>query len=257
MEDVLARQVRISTAEAIAAGLLDPSVAELVKSRSGGRKKAKVQKKAKDPAEALVKGKPKRRRSVSRPAVHPKISAGPAGTGTFELDGQGLICNADFLFDLVPVPKERPRVVKDPATEKTFGYTPARTKHFTVEVARVINHVFGARKPIEGPVRIDMTFVMQVPKSWPKWKREAAVDGLIAPTGRPDMDNLEKALLDAFNETLIVDDAFVIERRARKIYGDVPQIMAQVRQTGQCDLNAKREAVEALRCLLSKKTPEK
>lgn len=253
----MARQVRLSTAEAIAAGLLDPSVADLVKSKSGGRKKTKTHKKPDNPEKPPVKGKIKRRRSVSRPAVHPKVSAGPAGTGTFKLDGEGKICSADFLFDLVPVPKERPRVVKDPTTDKTFGYTPARTKHFTVEVARVINHVFGPRSPVEGPVRIDMTFVMQVPKSWPKWKREAAVDGLIAPTGRPDMDNLEKALLDAFNETLIVDDAFVIERLARKIYGDVPQIMAHVEQTGQCDLNAKREAVEALRCLITKKTQEK
>lgn len=243
----MARQIRLSKADAIAAGLLDPSVADLVRSSSKRVKSTKL------PAKSASSPDPsqKKKRSVSRPAVHPKMSAGPAGSGSFKVDSEDKVCSAEFLFDLVPVPKERPRVVKDPETQKTFGYTPARTKYFTVEVKRVVEAVFKSKKPIEGPVRLEMAFVMQVPKSWPKWKREAALEGMIVPTGRPDMDNLEKALLDAFNETLIVDDAYVIDRRATKIYGEMPQIMTSVVQTGQFDVNVRREAVEARRRLLS------
>lgn len=92
-----------------------------------------------------------------------------------------------------------------------------------------------------------MTFVMPLPQTWPKWKKEAALEGLIVPTGRPDMDNLEKALLDALNETLIVDDSFVINRHAWKIYGEMPAIKMSVEQTGQHDINTTRAAIEALR----------
>lgn len=160
-----------------------------------------------------------------------------------------------MVFDLVPVPKERPRVVTNPGTDKTFGFTPARTKYFTVEVMRVVSHVFGTHPPIEGPVCLEMTFVMQVPKSWPKWKRQAALEGHIVPTGRPDMDNLEKALLDAFNQVLIVDDAYVVDRRALKIYGEMPQIITRVSQTGQFGINVSRNAVEARRRIMQKSPP--
>lgn len=245
----MGRQVRMSAAQALAAGLLDPAVAELIKSGKvckAGSAKVSPSSKGADPAP------PKRKRSLSRPAVHPKISAGPAGHGSYELDAEDLISAADFVFDLIPVPKERPRVVTLPGTDKTFGYTPARTKYFTSEVRRVVADVFRGRSPVAGPVRLDMTFVMQVPVSWPKWKHAAALDGLIVPTGRPDMDNLEKALLDAFNETLIVDDAYVIERAARKIYGPSAQIRARVARTTQLGVNATKGSLEALRLALSR-----
>ncbi len=244
-EIIVTRQIRFSAAEAIAAGLIDPAVADLVKgaaAKGPSKKKKRGAAKKAGAAEGA-----KRKRSVSRPAVHPKASVGPAGDGHFFLDENGKIRAAEFQFDLVPVPKERPRVVTNPQTGETFGFTPARTKYFTVEVARVVEHVFGGRRPIEGPVRLEMTFVMQVPKSWPKWKRLAAIEGLIVPTSRPDMDNLEKALLDAFNEKLIDDDAFVVKRLATKIYGEEPMIMVRVDRTGQLDINTNRDAVEELR----------
>ena len=252
----MGRQIRMSHAAALAAGLLDPAVADLVRKASPTPKtksrKSKAAKSAVTSALASSQVEPatkKRPRSVSRPAMHPTLSAGPAGDGRFDLDQDDRIIAADFTFDLVPVPKERARVVRNPETEIVTSYTPARTKYFSKEVRRVIEKVFGSRSPVAGPVKLTMTFVMEVPRSWPKWKRAAALEGLIVPTGRPDMDNLEKALLDAFNETLIVDDAYVIDRQARKIYGEVPKILARVEQTGQFDINAKRSEIDTWRRL--------
>lgn len=233
----MSRHIRMSAAEAIAAGLLDPSVAGLVKAT---RKDAKADN---------TPVKSKKKRSASRPAVHPNMSAGQPGSGSVELDGEGNVCKAVLKFDVVPVPKERPRVVRSP-DGVTQGYTPARTKYFSAEIQTVVRSVMRGHAPMSGPLRIDMSFVMAVPESWPKWKKEAALDGLIVPTGRPDMDNLEKALLDAFNEGLIKDDAYVIERQARKIYGPSPAILTHVTKPLKLDINTKREAVEALRSTL-------
>ena len=239
----MGRSIRLSNAEAVAAGLIDPAVAELVKSGSkpvsdlGGKAKRRKKKQSTGP----------RNPRHSRPAVHPRTSAGPAGSGRVRLGEDGLVESAEICFDLVPVPKERARVVTSPDTGATVSYTPQRTKHFTVEVEKVVRHVLEGRAPISGPVRLDMTFVMQVPGSWPKWKTQAALEGLVAPTGRPDMDNLEKALLDAFNRSLIDDDAFVVERHACKIYGALPGILIQVRKTLQAPVTAKRTLVEELR----------
>jgi Holliday junction resolvase RusA-like endonuclease len=229
----------MTQADAIAAGLIDPVVADLVaKSAKPGQ------------VTSVKEKKPRKKRSQSRPAQHPTPKMGPQGSGTIELLADGKVYAADIILDVVPVPKERPRVVKNPKTDEVFGFTPARTKHFTKTVQIVVDHVMGGCNPIEGPVAFDMTFVMQVPKSWPKWKQQAALDGLIVPTGRPDMDNLEKALLDAFNECLIVDDAFVIAREATKIYGLLPCIRTRVFQTGQFDIHATRAQVDARRKLM-------
>jgi len=243
----MGRTLRMSTAEAVAAGLIDPDVADLAKARKGRKEFPSSTAKGSARDGSATCGSPKKKRSRSRPASHPKISAGPSGTGTVSCLADDSIYKADFSFDVVPVPKERAQIVKNPKTDTVFGFTPARTKFFHEQIRAVVRDVLGVRPPIAGPVRLEMTFVMQVPKSWPKWKKQAALEGHVVPTGRPDMDNLEKALLDAFNGILIVDDAFVIERFARKIYGDAPGILATVEQTGQFDIHAKRAAIELRR----------
>lgn len=243
----MGRTIRMSSAQAIAAGLLDPEIASLVKPAATRAKigKSVTADKPSAQGEINASGSPKKKRSRSRPASHPSLAPGPKGSGTVEHRPDGLLRAADFIFDVVPVPKERAQIVKNPKTDQVFGFTPARTKFFHDMIRAVVADVLAGAKPIDGPVRVDMTFVMQLPKSWPKWKKQAALDGHIVPTGRPDMDNLEKALLDAFNKVLIVDDALVIERYARKIYGTLPAIHARVEQTGQFDIHAIRSAIEA------------
>lgn len=248
----MGRQIRMTSAQALAAGLLDPDLADIAKSRAqpkGAKVPASTKAGQKTRDEPATCGSPKKKRSRSRPASHPKPTPGPQGTGQVQCLATGEVHAASFRFNVVPVPKERAQIVRNPNTDKVVGFTPARTSHFHRQIKAVVREVMGNRKPVEGPVRLEMTFVMQVPKSWPKWKQAAALEGLIAPTGRPDMDNLEKALLDAFNGVLVVDDAFVVERLARKIYGEAPAIEASVRQTGTFDIHAKRKDVEARRRL--------
>ncbi len=246
----MGRQIRINSATAQSLGLLDPEVAKLVKGRKAPAKRPAKPKSVKSSEVSRASGNPnpveqKKKRREPRIAVHP-FGEG-SGQGKIDKNPDGTINRADFLFDVIPVPKERPRVVKNPKTGQVFGYTPERTAAMGRSVKAVIARVLGSSQPISGPIRIDMTFVMPLPQTWPKWKKEAALEGLIVPTGRPDMDNLEKALLDALNETLIVDDSFVINRHAWKIYGEMPAIKMSVEQTGQHDINTTRAAIEALR----------
>jgi Holliday junction resolvase RusA-like endonuclease len=246
----MGRQIRINSATAQSLGLLDPEVAKLVKGRKSTAKRPKKSKPAKTPKGTTAVALPdeKKKRREPRIAVHP-FGEG-SGSGQIKKNPDGSVHHAEFIFDVIPVPKERPRVVKNPKTGQVFGYTPERTAAMGRSVKAVIARIMGSAKPISGPIRIDMTFVMPLPASWPKWKKEAALEGLIVPTGRPDMDNLEKALLDALNETLIVDDSFVINRHAWKIYGEMPAIRMSVEQTGQHDINTTRAAIEALRKMM-------
>lgn len=55
-----------------------------------------------------------------------------------------------------------------------------------------------------------------IPKSWPKWRREQAERGEIAPTCKPDADNIEKVVADALNGIAYGDDCKVPDMVARK-----------------------------------------
>ena len=67
-------------------------------------------------------------------------------------------------------------------------------------------------KPLTGPLRVTLTFYLTSPKK----RREH-------PTGRPDLENLCKGLLDSWQGVLFLDDAQVLELRLAKCYcGDAP-----------------------------------
>lgn len=194
-------------------GLLDPIAA----ARLGDAMAPMAKRKAKSSAHRA----PKVAKRVS-------VGGGPEGHGTLERAPDGRVTAVALVLNLLPVPKERARVVRTP-TGKTVSYTPARTKRFTADVRAVIEAVMAGAPPIVGPVALTMTFAMDIPSSWAKWRQEAARDGLLVPTSRPDMDNLEKALLDALNGRAFVDDAFVVDRIARKRFAVQPGIQVEVR----------------------------
>lgn len=80
-----------------------------------------------------------------------------------------------------------------------------------------------------GVVKTEIMVCLPVPTSWPAWKREAALYGIICPTSTPDLDNLLKSTFDALNNIVWVDDAQIIKTNAEKIYGVNPgiEIIAQ------------------------------
>ena len=71
------------------------------------------------------------------------------------------------------------------------------------------------------PIPYHVTFVLPMPKSWTKKKREA-MNGAPHRT-TPDRDNLEKGLLDA----VFKNDAVVHDGRVTKIWGYTGQIRVE------------------------------
>ena len=65
-------------------------------------------------------------------------------------------------------------------------------------------------KRIEGPVRLDLLFAFAQPKGR---KRQFKIS-------KPDLDNLEKAVMDALTDAGVwCDDAQVVEKHSTKVYG--------------------------------------
>jgi len=76
--------------------------------------------------------------------------------------------------------------------------------------------------PLFGPVRLDVTFCMPVPRSWPLRRREAALAGRELPAVRPDRGNLLKLVEDALEGPFYVDDGQIVAGEVAKVYAEIP-----------------------------------
>ena len=63
--------------------------------------------------------------------------------------------------------------------------------------------------PLDGPVALDLEFVMRRPKAWGKNRHDPM-------TQRPDIDKLSRAILDAITGVLVLDDSQVTTLTAHK-----------------------------------------
>lgn len=132
-----------------------------------------------------------------------------------------------------PVPKGRPRLVRLKGGA-IRAYTPAPTARWEEHVqlhARTALRRAGLPR-FEGAVGLDLRFTFPTPVSWAIWRRVAAINGHIACSGRPDLDNLIKALTDGFNGALYVDDAQVVRISAEKKYGAIGSVHVTARSLG-------------------------
>ena len=80
---------------------------------------------------------------------------------------------------------------------------------------------------MDGAVAVSIGLFLEPPASWTKDKREAALKGDWYPTGF-DLDNAAKALLDACNAIIWIDDRQVVELSIRKRYSTAARAMVEV-----------------------------
>lgn len=85
----------------------------------------------------------------------------------------------------------------------------------------------GSRKPLDEPLTVMVTAFVGMPASFSKRKRAEALDFTVMP-GKPDLDNYEKAALDALNEIVWRDDSLIVSMSSQKVYSENPRIEIKV-----------------------------
>jgi Holliday junction resolvase RusA-like endonuclease len=101
---------------------------------------------------------------------------------------------------------------------KARMFTPAKTKNYEDTIREYAREAMGQRATIEGPCQCNLLVGVEVPASWSAKKRQAALQGLTAPTGKPDLDNCIKSAMDAMNGVVWRDDAQCVTLIAKKRY---------------------------------------
>jgi len=120
-----------------------------------------------------------------------------------------------FFVEGIPVAKGRPRF-----TKTGIAYTPTKTRQ-AEESFRLQSNSHAPKKPIEGAVRLELSFNMPIPKSREKAIKEKVGNGEWVPhIIRPDKTNLEKLVEDSLNGLFWKDDSQIAVGISSKQYGE-------------------------------------
>ena len=130
-----------------------------------------------------------------------------------------------FVVDGV-VGKQRPRMGRG------VVYTPSKTVKYEKRVRELAKRAMETAhaEPSDGPIKIDITAVFSVPKSYTGAKRMKAISNETKPTKKPDIDNIVKSVLDGMNGVVYGDDKQVTELVAHKTYssaGEGPHVIVK------------------------------
>ena len=126
-----------------------------------------------------------------------------------------------------PCAKGRPRF-----TKTGRAYTPGKTRTYEELVRWHARVAMRGREPFLGPCSVSVVAYLPIPQSWPITKRGRAMRGEMLPTGRPDADNLIKAVMDACNLILWKDDAQATDVAFKKRYSTEPRVEMTVERLG-------------------------
>lgn len=123
-----------------------------------------------------------------------------------------------FIVPGEPQGKGRPRFAKS-----GHAYTPERTRGYEAAVQYYYQAQCHAAPYAKGvPLTATITAIYGVPKSDSVKKRQAKLCGILQPCGKPDADNIAKAILDALNGIAYHDDAQITSLHVNKRYGIAP-----------------------------------
>ena len=118
-------------------------------------------------------------------------------------------------FDISPVPASRPRV------SRWSTYYPKKYTKFKTDMEALTSEL--NTTPCETLVCVSIDFMVEIPKSWSKKKKEKHDNTYC--NNNADIDNYIKAILDSLNSVFFIDDKQVVEIFARKIYSTDPHIL--------------------------------
>jgi len=123
-----------------------------------------------------------------------------------------------------PTPKGRPRTAVRGG--RAIIYTPETTAKFEKAVAQYAR--LKVKNMLSGPLTAILEFHFIPPKSWSEKKKAQAFDHVI----KPDLDNLEKSVLDALEGICFENDSQICRKSSSKRYGSTDQIIVTILSEG-------------------------
>ena len=109
------------------------------------------------------------------------------------------------------------------------NYPEPTTEQFEKTLKQAAALLMRGRKPTAEPVCLLVIADREIPKSWTRAERQAALEGRLLPTAKPDWDNHGK-ITDALTGVVWTDDAQVVDARVIKRFAAAPALRIEVRE---------------------------
>lgn len=117
-----------------------------------------------------------------------------------------------------PMGKQRPRI-----TRAGHAFTPSETVSYENLVKICFLEAYPDWVPTSSEITMHVFAEFPIPASWPKKKKQQALDGKIHPR-KPDWDNIGKIISDGLNAVAYVDDAQIYLCTVDKRYSETPKV---------------------------------
>lgn len=142
------------------------------------------------------------------------------------------VASISFTVPGLPTAKARARAYVKKGTGRIGLFTPSKTKIYEGLVKRLATKAMAGLAPFEGPVQVDIKIYCAIAKSWPASKREAADNGLLWHTSKPDADNIYKTC-DGMNGAVFLDDKQISKGSFEKLYSARPRVEVYIKELSQ------------------------
>lgn len=134
-----------------------------------------------------------------------------------------------FIVEGKPQGKARARTFYNSRAGKMQSITPEQTKSYE-ELIRWKYKAAGGGYYANTPLQVDIQAFYPIPKAFSKAKTNAALNGNLRPSTKPDCDNIIKVVLDALNGVAYYDDKQVICVSCNKYYGGTGYIKVSIKE---------------------------
>lgn len=131
-----------------------------------------------------------------------------------------------LIINKAPQPQSRPRFTA--RGRYVHAYENKKITMYKRMVAATYQSYFGAVKPTEKAIAVDVVFYRPIQKSLSKREHARRVNGEHLPVVKPDVDNYVKAVLDALNGVAFQDDSQIIKLKAQKLYSENPRTEIEI-----------------------------
>ena len=134
-----------------------------------------------------------------------------------------------FTYHGEAVGKGRPRVSR--RGNYVHTYTPEKTREFEDAIRFEFMASNCEKMPVyerEQALKAEVLVGVSIPQSYSKKKQALCRCRMIAPSKKPDIDNILKSIFDALNGYAFADDVQIVKVVAEKVYADKPFVEVMI-----------------------------
>lgn len=136
----------------------------------------------------------------------------------------------NFTVNTKAIGKERPRF----NTYSRTTYTPSKTKTYEGIIKNAFQEKYGFKiNPSANEIHIKIDVEYAPPESYSKKRKQELIDWKQGYMHKPDVDNIAKAVLDALNGVIWLDDRQVVGLLVFKAYGKENKINIEIIEVEQ------------------------